>query len=74
MIHVAAIAVGSSHGLARISDGTVWAWGSNTNGELGSGTSGPTLSSQTPVEVRGLTGVGAIGAGYHYSLALKGRG
>jgi alpha-tubulin suppressor-like RCC1 family protein len=72
VIHVTAIAAGSSHGLARISDGTVWTWGSNTNGELGIGTTGPTTASQTPVEVHGLTGVGAISAGYHYSLALKG--
>ncbi|HET9975461.1 MAG TPA: hypothetical protein VFQ68_45020 [Streptosporangiaceae bacterium] len=41
------------HGLAARSDGTVWAWGDNTNGELGIGT---TASITGPVQVTGLTG------------------
>src|SRR5207244_1812414 len=32
------LAVGASHSLALYSDGTVWAWGDNTKGQLGDGT------------------------------------
>src|ERR1019366_8362435 len=65
---VAAIAVGAFHGLALKSDGTVWTWGYNNEGELGDGT---TTQRLTPVPVSGLTGVVAIAAGYAHSVALK---
>jgi alpha-tubulin suppressor-like RCC1 family protein len=71
---VTAIAAGSSHSLAVKQDGTVWAWGSNFNGELGDGT---TNSSSAPVEVKSpdgsglLTGVVAVAAGNNHSLAVK---
>jgi uncharacterized repeat protein (TIGR02543 family) len=59
------------HVLALKSDGTVWAWGRNDNGELGDGT---TTQRQLPVEVAGLTDVVAlVNAGYH-SLAMKSDG
>jgi alpha-tubulin suppressor-like RCC1 family protein len=35
---VTAVAVGWLHVLALRDDGTVWAWGSNQNGQLGDGT------------------------------------
>ncbi|HEX7713521.1 MAG TPA: RCC1 domain-containing protein [Bacillota bacterium] len=38
--------------LALKSDGTVWAWGMNTYGQLGDGTT--TDSRTIPVQVRGL--------------------
>jgi alpha-tubulin suppressor-like RCC1 family protein len=41
------------HALAVRSDGTVWAWGLNEDGELGDGT---TTDRNTPVQVAGLTG------------------
>ena len=64
------------HALALKSDGTVWAWGYNGNGELGDGTnSGPQTCagfpcSSVPVQVSSLTGVTAIAAGGHHNLAL----
>ncbi len=62
-----AVAAGAQHSLALLSDGTVRAWGSNGNGELGDGT---TIQRLTPVPVMGLTGVRAVTAGANYSLAL----
>jgi alpha-tubulin suppressor-like RCC1 family protein len=44
------VAAGNTHGLALRSDGTVWAWGQGTHGELGDGTLN---SSTTPVQVYG---------------------
>lgn len=35
---VSAVAAGTSRTLALKSDGTVWAWGLNTNGQFGDGT------------------------------------
>jgi alpha-tubulin suppressor-like RCC1 family protein len=71
LIKVKAIAAGAYHGLALIDDGTVWAWGSGKNGELGNGTSGAEMQTQAPAQVGSLTGVAAIAAGYHYSVALR---
>ncbi|WP_154017830.1 PKD-like domain-containing protein [Candidatus Protochlamydia phocaeensis] len=71
---IIAIAAGYSHSLALRSDGTVWAWGSNVNGQLGDGTN---TDSNIPVQVGGgtpLTNVSAIGAGGYFSLALKADG
>jgi alpha-tubulin suppressor-like RCC1 family protein len=75
---VVSIAAGEAHSLAVKSDGTVWAWGNNQNGQLGSGTTGN--FSAVPVQVVGpsgignLTGVVAAAAGSLHSLALKSDG
>jgi alpha-tubulin suppressor-like RCC1 family protein len=61
----------ANHALALRSDGTVWAWGDNTYGELGTGN---TISSYSPVQVPNLGGVIAISAGTGFSLALKSDG
>ena len=66
-----ACAVGRYHSLAVKSDGTVWAWGLNGNGQLGTGT---TTNSSVPVQVSGLTGVTSVAAGATFSMALKSDG
>ncbi|QGQ96697.1 hypothetical protein EHS13_18330 [Paenibacillus psychroresistens] len=81
------VAAGYEHSLALKSDGTVWAWGSNINGELGVGTQ-TIMDYQTnpdnpikenhnqlfPQQVKGLTDVTAIAAGWYASYALKADG
>ena len=67
---VVAIAAGRLHSMALTSDGKVWAWGDNADGELGTGGG----FSSTPVQVMGLTGVVAIAAGGFHSMALTSDG
>ncbi|HRG59250.1 MAG TPA: T9SS type A sorting domain-containing protein [Bacteroidia bacterium] len=59
------------HSIALKSDGTVWTWGKNTEGQLGDGTLN---NSNTPVQVLGLANVIAIAGGEYHSLALKNDG
>ncbi|MFC1857237.1 putative Ig domain-containing protein, partial [Thermodesulfobacteriota bacterium] len=63
--------------IALKKDGTVWAWGENTYGNLGDGT---TEDSHTPVQVKGEEGIGFLtdivaigGSGLHW-LALRSDG
>lgn len=64
---IAAIAAGDMHSLAVASDGTLWAWGNNYDGELGDGT---TNYANTPRKVAGLPPIKAAAAGTFFSLAL----
>lgn len=65
-----AIAGGGSHTLALDSNGAVWAWGSNSYGQLGDGS---TLQKNSPVPI-GLSGITAVAAGLNHSVALKSDG
>jgi alpha-tubulin suppressor-like RCC1 family protein len=75
---VIAVAAGGLHSLALRANGTVWAWGSNRNGQVGLGTPcAPTdraCASTTPVQVPGLPRVVAIAGGGEHSLALTASG
>lgn len=74
--NIIAVAAGGRHSLALAGDGTVWAWGDNTYGQLGV-SNATTTSSLTPVQVIGLptsTTVKEIAAGGDFSLALDGNG
>ena len=66
-----AVSAGTNHVLAIKSNGTAWAWGSNSNGQLGDGT---TTTRTSPVQVNTLTNVIAVSAGQYHSLALKSDG
>lgn len=75
---VVEVSAGADFSLARLKNGTVMAWGENTYGTLGDGTSnGPELCgdenapcSRVPVQVSGLTEVATIAAGSWDALAL----
>jgi hypothetical protein len=69
--NIAKVSSNGNHTLALANDGTVWAWGSNSSGQLGDGTS---QVRQAPVHVAGLTNVVAIAAANSYSLAMKADG
>lgn len=80
---VMAISAGDSHTVALKNDGTVFAWGLNTYGQLGDGTY---TNRKTPVPVRapeitavtkpvrGLTGITAISARGYRTVALRNDG
>lgn len=79
---ISRIAAGAKHALALGADGTVWAWGSNFNGETGA-SSQDCLGERcmpAPVRVAGpggsgqLSGVADIRAGVFFGVALKADG
>ncbi len=57
-----------AHSLAVKTNGTLWAWGYNALGELGTGN---TTSVSSPVQVGSLTNWSKIFAGYENSVAIK---
>jgi alpha-tubulin suppressor-like RCC1 family protein len=61
---------GASHSVALKDDGTVWAWGSGTSGQLGNGASTNVYKPQAI----GLGGVTAVAAGRNHTLALMTNG
>ncbi|HET9730281.1 MAG TPA: hypothetical protein VFR41_12700 [Acidimicrobiia bacterium] len=71
---VVEIAAGSSFALVRKADGSVWAWGNGTSGQVGDGTKG---KQSAPTQVRGLgpgSQVVGISAGGAHALAVKADG
>jgi len=67
------IAAGGKHCMALRSDGTIWAWGDNSQGQLGrdSLNQAPLLFTAVPVQVGSESGWIKIAAGHYYSLAIK---
>jgi alpha-tubulin suppressor-like RCC1 family protein len=62
---------GDTHTLALTADGLVYAWGSNTFGQLGI----PSVSSSTvPLLIPGLSNIIGIAAGYQHSIAFDSLG
>ena len=66
------ISMGIQHGLAVLVDGTLAAWGFNSYGQLGDGTT--RLNQQIPITVAGLSNMIEVSAGFTHSLALKSDG
>jgi len=58
--NITSISAGGDHTVALRNDGTVWAWGWNTAGEVGDGT---TVQRSSPVQVTGVGGSGFINLG-----------
>ena len=57
--------------LALKSDGTVWAWGGNANGEVGDGTA---VNRYSPVQVLNVSKIISVSGGDSHSSALAGDG
>lgn len=60
---------GGDHFVAIKSDGTLWTWGSNTQGQLGLG---DTINRLTPTQVGNRTNWISADAGYGYTVGLSG--
>ena len=65
------VSIGCEHALYLHPDGTVWASGWNSFGQLGNGTSTDTA---TATQVAGLSDVVAVAAGCYHSMALESNG
>ncbi len=65
------VAARYNHSAAVKSDGSVWTWGNNSNGQIGDGT---TTQRTTPVQVGGVSSAVSVGAGYFHTLALSADG
>jgi alpha-tubulin suppressor-like RCC1 family protein len=75
LINIRQIAAGYDHSLAVDSNGIVWAWGDNSEGELGLGTAGiETGSTDAPVQVMCLSNVVQVAGGYESSMAVDSAG
>ncbi len=70
--HVKAVAAGLMYSVALKDDGTVWAWGYNKNGQLGTGET--SRFEPAPVKVAGLSGIVKVFAGYNHNVAIDGNG
>ena len=60
---------GAAHSIAIRTDGNLWAWGENRNGQLGDGS---TINRYSPVRI--IDNVVAISVGAFYSLAIRTNG
>lgn len=75
LTNIIAIDAGRDHSLALKSDGTVWAWGRNNNGQIGDGTTEPpALAVQVGIGVSGFSNIIAVSGGEFHSIALKSDG
>lgn len=66
--HAASVTAGDSFAVTLKTDGTVWTWGSNTNGELGNSKS---AGAYYPAIVPGLNNITQISAGDRHVLVLQ---
>ena len=69
---VSAISAGTNFSMVLKSDGTVWGFGTNYSGELGTTTNNlVAVPNPTPTQVPGVSSIIAIAADGHHTLALK---
>jgi alpha-tubulin suppressor-like RCC1 family protein len=74
---IKAIAAGFYFSMALMTNGTVWIWGDNSNGQQANGSScspGPCAGNLVPTQIAGLSNIGAIAAGGYFGAALRGDG
>jgi alpha-tubulin suppressor-like RCC1 family protein len=72
-------AAGRNHSICLKTNGSLWSWGSNSNGQLGLGYTNDSIPVTTPTQIGvtsdwvGVSGtnLSVIAGGYSYSIALK---
>jgi len=78
MTEVDAVSAGGNFTLALKKDGTVWAWGIDSAGQLGNGmdsyTPGYALRQESPGQVVDLSDVVAVDTGWHHGIVLRSDG
>jgi alpha-tubulin suppressor-like RCC1 family protein len=67
---VVRVAGGGHHSCAISTDGQLWCWGANGYGQLGIGTTGPSIPSPQLVKALG-NSVVDVALGFHHSCALR---
>lgn len=70
---VVAVSTADFHTIAVRCDGTVWTWGSNTDGQLGNGTAIGT-NNLIPTQVPGINNAISVSGGHGHSVALLANG
>lgn len=71
LVNVEEVATGTGHVLIRLSNGDVYSWGNNNNGQLGHG---DTTNRDAPVKIATLSNIVGIACGDLYSMALTNTG
>jgi alpha-tubulin suppressor-like RCC1 family protein len=61
--HGVLLSAGNNHSLATKTDGTLWAWGYNSNGQLGQNN---TTRYSSPVQIPGTSWSSISGGGYSF--------
>jgi alpha-tubulin suppressor-like RCC1 family protein len=67
-IHWVSISSGSEHTVGIKSDGTLWAWGNNSNGQLGDGTY---TNRNGPLQIGTANNWKSIATGSYHTIAIK---
>ncbi len=62
------VAAGNDHTVAIKTNGTLWAWGNNSSGQLGTGI--PSANEFSPRRILGINYVAVIAAGNYHTVAL----
>ena len=65
------VSSGLGHTIAIKTDGTLWAWGLNSSGQLGDGT---TDNKSSPIQIGSLTNWSEISCGSDYTMAVRSDG
>ncbi|MBI5416403.1 Ig-like domain-containing protein [Candidatus Poribacteria bacterium] len=71
LINLKAIAAGMNHTIGIKNDGTLWAWGDNSYGQLGDGTY---INRNTPIQISTESDWNIIAAGGGHTITIKNNG
>lgn len=72
--NISSVALGRYHTLAVDTEGDVYSWGYNTDGQLGNGTSGAATTTVVPAMVQNGVVISKLSTGYYHTIALMSDG